>query len=56
MSIEEMRAKAAKIRTDNLHWKRCQDGSFEMALDQSGYFKLLDEIKTLTAGKAQQES
>lgn len=28
-------------------WKNCQDGSYEMALANSGYFKLLEELDKL---------
>jgi hypothetical protein len=51
MNIDEIKAKIEEIRTSNEHWKRCQDGSYEMALDRAGYWKLMDQLKELQNGK-----
>ena len=48
MTIEEMKQKLDEIAKKNAHWKTCQDGSYEMALNEDGYWKLLDEYKGLT--------
>jgi len=45
--LKELRERAALILSTNAHWKSCQDGSYEMALDYAGYYTLLDEINKL---------
>jgi hypothetical protein len=29
------------------HWRSCQDGSYECALDAEGFYKLVNQIKEL---------
>ncbi len=48
MTIEEIKQKMDDILHRNDHWKRCQDGSYERALSEDGYFNLLDEYKRMT--------
>lgn len=43
----EMKSKARSILARNAYWQSCQDGSYEMALSQCGYYQLLNEIKQL---------
>lgn len=45
--IAEIEAQMADLRESNAHWKRCQDGSYEMALDVAGYWKLHQELQEL---------
>ena len=45
--LEELKAKAVQIRSSKSHWASCQDGSYEMALGEAGYWKLLKEIDDL---------
>ena len=45
--LKELRKLAALILSTNAHWKSCQDGSYEMALHNSGYYDLLDEINEI---------
>jgi hypothetical protein len=52
MNIDEIKAKIAELETRNAHWKKCQDGSYEMALDRAGYWKLKDQLKELENGKS----
>ena len=47
MNINEIKAKMDEIAARNEHWKKCQDGSYEMALDRAGYYKLADQYKAL---------
>lgn len=46
-TLEQLKAKAEEIRTRNEHWKSCQDGSYEMALDMAGYYKIMKQIKEM---------
>jgi hypothetical protein len=48
MTIDEMKQKLDEIAHKNAHWKKCQDGSYERALDEDGYWKLLNEYRRLT--------
>ncbi len=48
MTKDEIITEMEYLRKKNEHWKSCQDGSYEMALDASGYYrlmKLLDQYK-----------
>jgi len=45
--LESLKARAEAIAKAQDPWKRCQDGSYELALSINGYFDLLDKIKLL---------
>ena len=45
--IQKIRDKLASIDAACKSWKSCQDGSYEMALDSYGYFKLLNQLVQL---------
>lgn len=47
IKLEELENKKKRILASCDHWKSCQDGSYEMALDGCGYYKIVDEIKQL---------
>ena len=47
MKLQEMKDKAVQLRESQSGWKSCQDGSYEMALDHVGYYKLMKEIREL---------
>ena len=47
MTLEELEKKKNLILASCQHWMSCNDGSYEMALDGCGYYKILDEIKQL---------
>lgn len=47
MNIDEIKAKMEELKAKNAHWKSCQDGSYEMALDRSGYYDLLAQYNSL---------
>lgn len=36
-----------EIESKNAHWKRCQDGSYEMALSMTNYSELWKEYRRL---------
>jgi len=44
-TLEELKAKAAAILESCEGWKKCQDGSYEMALHYAGYDVLLKQIR-----------
>jgi hypothetical protein len=46
-TIESLKAKAAAIRQRNSYWEGCNDGSYEMALHNAGYDRILAKIKDL---------
>ncbi len=46
-TIEELKAKADKLRSSQSGWSTSTDGSYEMALDSIGYYKLLKDIRDL---------
>ena len=46
-TLEELEAQAAAILKYCEGWKTCQDGSYEMALDNSGYYKIVKRINEL---------
>ena len=43
--LETLKAKAAAILESCEGWKKCQDGSYEMALHYAGYDALLKQIR-----------
>lgn len=47
MTKDEIVAEMERILDKNDHWKSCQDGSYEMALDMDGYYKLKEELKKM---------
>ena len=46
--LETLQARLNSILESNAHWKSCQDGSYEMALHNSGYWETVEKIKELT--------
>jgi phosphoribosyl-ATP pyrophosphohydrolase len=46
-TIESLKVKAADIRQRNSYWEGCNDGSYEMALHNAGYDKIVAKIKEL---------
>ena len=46
-NLEELKEKAVQIRSSKSSWASSQDGSYEMALSESGYYRLLKEIEDL---------
>ena len=50
--LETLQARAKSILESQAHWKSCQDGSYEMALHNSGYSEILEKIKELSNGAA----
>jgi hypothetical protein len=49
--LETLRARAEAILKAQAHWKSCQDGSYEMALHNSGYWNTVEKIKELESGQ-----
>jgi hypothetical protein len=47
MNIDEIKAKMDEMLASCDHWKKSQDGSYEMALDRRGYYKLQEQYKAL---------
>jgi len=47
MNINEIKAKIEELEASNAYWKKCQDGSYEMALDRAGYYKLVEQYNSL---------
>ena len=45
--LETLQARLKSILEYNEHWKSCQDGSYEMALHNSGYWETVEKIKEL---------
>ena len=45
--LETLQARVKAILESQAHWKSCQDGSYEMALHNSGYWDVLEQIKKL---------
>jgi len=45
--LEELKERAKQIRSSRSHWASSQDGSYEMALSEAGYYRLLKEIEDL---------
>jgi hypothetical protein len=46
-TIESLKARAAAIKQRNSYWEGCNDGSYEMALDNAGYYRILEKIRAL---------
>jgi hypothetical protein len=46
-NLEELKEKAVQIRSSKSSGASSQDGSYEMALSESGYYRLLKEIEDL---------
>ena len=46
--LETLQTRLNSILESNAHWKSCQDGSYEMALHNSGYWETVEKIKELT--------
>lgn len=47
MTKEEILTEMEYLRKKNEHWKSCQDGSYEMALDMDGYNRLRKMLEDL---------
>jgi hypothetical protein len=47
MTAAEIQTKLDALLESNKHWKSCQDGSYEMALDRAGYWELSKQYKAL---------
>jgi hypothetical protein len=45
--LEELKERAKQIRSSKSSWATTTDGSYEMALNASGYYRLLKEIEDL---------
>ena len=45
--LETLKARAQAILESNAYWKSSQDGSYEMALHNSGYWDVMEQIKKL---------
>lgn len=45
--IEQLKKQIDEIEAKNAFWKRCQDGSYEMALSMAGVYRMCDEIRKL---------
>ena len=52
--IEELTAKLIAIEKQCSGWEKCNDGSYEMALDNAGYHRLSAELRQ--AIKEQEEA
>lgn len=46
-TLEELQAKAKSILERCAGWKKCQDGSYEMALHHSGLHEVLQQIEAI---------
>ena len=49
--IKETELQIKQIKDKCEHWKSCQDGSYQMALDSAGYYKLVDRLEELKGDK-----
>jgi hypothetical protein len=45
--LELLKEKANQLLSSQSGWLSCQDGSYEMALDSVGYYKLMKQISDL---------
>ena len=45
--INTLEEKANDILARCESWKKCQDGSYEMALSNSGYYDLIKQVQAL---------
>jgi hypothetical protein len=48
--IKETELYIKQIKDRYAHFKSCQDGSYQMALDSAGYYKLVDRLDELKGG------
>jgi len=44
MTIEQLQEKLKSIRERCSGWQKCNDGSYERALDAQGFYKYYDEL------------
>lgn len=44
MTIEQLQEKLKSIRERCSGWQKCNDGSYERALDAQGFYKHYDEL------------
>jgi hypothetical protein len=47
MTITEIRVKMDEILEAKQYWKKYQDGSYELALSEAGFYKLLEKHEEL---------
>jgi hypothetical protein len=47
MTITEIRVKMDEILEAKQSWKKYQDGSYELALSEAGFYKLLKQYEEL---------
>lgn len=45
--LEQLEAKREDILNYCVGWKKCQDGSYEMALDNLGFYEVIKRIAQL---------
>ncbi len=45
--LEQLEAKRKDILARCAGWKKCQDGSYEMALDSAGFYEVARRIEQL---------
>lgn len=45
LTLEELIKKKEEIRARCSGWQKCQDGSYEMALDYAGFYDIVEEIR-----------
>ena len=48
---DELRAKLKEIEKRCAYWLPCNDGSYELALDDAGWNFYYDKLKRITNGK-----
>lgn len=53
--LDELVAKLDAILQSCSGWKKCNDGSYEMALDGRGYYSIVDQISTLREAQMKTE-
>ena len=46
-TLEQLKQQLKEIEDRCDHWKSCTDGSHGMALDNAGYYEVLEQIKQL---------
>lgn len=46
-TLETLKMAAEAIKQRNAYWQGCNDGSYEMALDMSGYYDICKKIRVL---------
>lgn len=47
--LEQLEAKRKDILDRCAGWKKCQDGSYEMALDNAGFYEVMKRITEVRA-------